>query len=168
MVIGGFSLPLDGTTVVAVEQCLGAVRFEALSVTRSSDALTAPLTVVGSQSVALARCSISTTGRMFPGAFGQPYNGQAGIRCEGSSLALYDCTVSGANGGDGYAPLISLRVPPGFGGDGVTLVAPSTLMIAGGACSGGAGGNGLASLCCCNQVPTNGQDGARGGPTADL
>ena len=126
--------------IVNVLDCDGPVLLEDCTVDAAAVFLKVPSRVVASARVMFTRCT-------FLGAEGDnsatsATPGHPALQIEGgSTVSLYDCTVTGGPGADGDFVFNLIPYPASAGGPGVR-VANGTVFVAGGTLRGGPGGDG--------------------------
>lgn len=142
---------------VWVRECAGAVFMEDLDVRPTqSNGVIAPITAVqNSPRVILNRCSIESPPLEPAGT--QPV---AGLTVSLSSVALYDCVLSGADGSPAWVDPFTFQLTPSLaGGVGAVLVS-GDLLVAGSTLRGGRGGDGTIANGAC-QPSSDGGAGVR-------
>lgn len=139
--VGGFGLFTNDLPVL-IQGCQGAVVLEDLVVAQflgSPDQTDHGVTIKSSDRVKLVRCSITavtgTSGSN--GLYGA--QGGSGIYCTGSSVGIYDCVVTGGDGGDAAKLFVTLTST--FAGAGL-WVSDGVVIASGSSFQGGQGGDG--------------------------
>jgi hypothetical protein len=146
VVLRGLTLPFEA--VLIVQGCAGPVRIEACSFAGSSFFLTNYAAgVFASSQVSFAHCTLAN------GAAVLPFAGGPALQTDGSNVSLWQCSLTGGDGGDsgagGQAPTAAGAGALLFGGttvfDGCTLTGGTGGTGAAGAVGGpgGAGGDAL-------------------------
>lgn len=164
--VSGFAIP--ATTLgpaIEVEDCVGAVRLQALQATARPSADGAR--VAGSSDVAITRCTLRGGDQTpTPGPDPVIFPVGRGLAVAASSVAVYETSCLGGTGQHSHFINTAFgQVPAGVGGAAVEVSASSTFFAAMCTLTGGTGGAGRALSCVhlmCGIGPTAGGAGGAG------
>jgi hypothetical protein len=158
VVVRGFGIyPFVDPEVLSIHDCEGSVLVEDLNPSGPFILGGAPSRIARSGRVVIARSTlVGPIGQL--GLFSSTPGG-TGLIVEDSSVALYDCQVSGGLGTG--ATVIFTVISPSDGGPGLDVVS-GTVLLAGTTVQGGQGGSGSIATTPCSS-PADGGTGLIGG-----
>jgi hypothetical protein len=165
--VAGFALSWFGSPAVRIENCAGAVRLQDLVTTATSSGLNGPQPVVtcsNAADIGITRCTFLAQSGL------AGFSGVEALHAQSSTIAIYDSTLAGGNGGNGQFGTGPLPTN-GFVGGAAVVALNSVVFASGSTFQGGTGGNGVdggvpAPQC---TTPTNYPTaGGAGGPCVRL
>lgn len=149
---------LFGVSAISVDACTGLLLVEDCQFITGAVITPDLANVVGSQRVVFTRC-------IFQGSAGSTSElnstgPRAGLRIQNSTVALYDCSITGGKGAMAAMTLFSGLIFPAQDGAPGVMLDSGSLFVSGGSVSGGDGGNGSILLATC-QPSGDGGSGIR-------